>query len=89
VIEQAFEQRIYKVDHLVSDALHQLAGRLGALRAGPRDVVELHTTVMRRRLATVTAEQAEAYGEEGRLLVLELMGHLVSYYRGYALGRSP
>jgi hypothetical protein len=28
----------------------------------------------------------QAYVEEGRLLVLELMGYLVSYYRAYALG---
>jgi FixJ family two-component response regulator len=86
LIELAFEQRIYKVDRLVSEALRRLADRLGALRAGPRDVVELHTVGMRRRLATATAEQAEAYAEEGRLLVLELMGHLVSYYRGFSLG---
>lgn len=89
LVEQAFEQRIYKVDHFVSDGLRGLADRLGALRAGPRDVVELHTVVMRQRLASATPEQVEAYGEEGRLLILELMGHLVSHYRGYALGRAP
>lgn len=88
LIEQAFEQRIYKVDRFVSDGLRGLADRLGALRAGPRDVVELHTVAMRQRLATATPEQVEAYGEEGRLLILELMGHLVSHYRGYALGRA-
>jgi len=88
LIEQAFEQRIYKVDNFVSDGLRGLADRLGALRAGPRDVVELHTVVMRQRLATAAPEQVEAYGEEGRLLILELMGHLVSHYRGYALGRA-
>jgi response regulator RpfG family c-di-GMP phosphodiesterase len=85
-IEHALEQRTYKVDRPVSDALRRLADRLGALRAGPRDVIELHTFGMRRRLASVTTEQADAYAEEGRLLVLELMGHLVSYYRGYSLG---
>lgn len=86
LLERALEQRIYKIDHLVSDALRDLADRLGAHRAGPRDVVEIHTTAMRLRLATATPDQAEAYGEEGRLLVLELMGYLVSYYRGFALG---
>ena len=89
LIEQAFEQRIYKVDHAVSDGLRGLADRLGGLRAGPRDVIDLHTAVMRQRLDTASPEQAEAYGEEGRLLILELMGHLVSHYRGYALGRAP
>src|SRR5688500_4101994 len=79
LIEQAFEQRIYKVDHGVSDGLRGLADRLGAMRAGPRDVIDLHTIVMRQRLATASPEQGEAYGEEGRLLILELMGHLVSH----------
>ena len=73
----------------MSEALRELADRLGAVRAGPRDVVDLHTVVLRQRLATATVEQAAAYGEEGRLLLLELMGDLVSYYRGYALGVSP
>jgi len=85
-IDHALEQRSHKVDRLVSDALRQLADRLGALRAGPRDVIDLHTMGMRRRLANASTEQANAYAEEGRLLVLELMGHLVSYYRGYSLG---
>lgn len=85
-IEYALEQRVYKVDRAVSEVLRGMADRLGALRAGPRDVIELHTFGMRRRLANATAEQADAYAEEGRLLVLELMGHLVSYYRGYSLG---
>jgi response regulator RpfG family c-di-GMP phosphodiesterase len=85
-IEHALEQRVYKVDRQVSEALRRLADRLGALRAGPRDVIELHTSGMRRLLAGASAEQADAYAEEGRLLVLELMGHLVSYYRGYSLG---
>ena len=58
------------------------------MRAGPRDVVELHTTALKRRLSSAGVEQAEAYTEEGRLLVLELMGNLVSYYRVYTLGLS-
>jgi response regulator RpfG family c-di-GMP phosphodiesterase len=85
-LEQSFEQRIYRVDNHISDTLVALADRLGRLRAGPRDVVDLHTTALKRRLATVVNEEAEAYAEEGRLLILELMGHLVSYYRLYTLG---
>jgi hypothetical protein len=86
IIDLAFEQRVYKVDRPLSDGLRRLSDRLGALKAGPRDVIELHTFGMRRRLAAATSDQTEAYAEEGRLLVLELMGHLVSYYRGFSLG---
>jgi FixJ family two-component response regulator len=86
IIALAFEQRVYKVDRPLSDGLRRISDRLGALKAGPRDVIELHTVAMRRCLAAATSEQTDAYAEEGRLLVLELMGHLVSYYRGFSLG---
>jgi hypothetical protein len=86
LLESALEQRVYKVDRRMSETLRHLADRLGALRAGPRDVIELHSMVLRGRLSAASAEQADAYADEGRLLVLELMGHLVSYYRGYSLG---
>jgi CheY-like chemotaxis protein len=85
-LEHAFAQRIYRVNHHVSATLVSLADRLGALRAGPRDVMELHTTALSRRLQVARIEEADAYAEEGRLLVLELMGHLVSVYRANTLG---
>ncbi len=83
VLEHALEQRIYRVDHAVSAELGSLAEQLGTLQAGPRDVLDLHTRVLKRRLVTVSIEEAAGYTEEGRLLVLELMGHLVTYYRGF------
>ena len=82
----ALERRIYKVDHDVGAALHELANRLGSLSAGPRDVVDLHVVALRERLAQASAEQRPALAEESRFLVLELMGHLVTYYRSYTLG---
>lgn len=85
-LEHAFAERIYRVDRHVSGDLAQIADRLGALRAGPRDVMDLHTTAMAQRLDLVSLEEAEAYVAEGRLLVLQLMGHLVTYYRAYAVG---
>jgi uncharacterized membrane protein YccC len=88
LLEHAVDERIYRVDHRISEALGSLADQLGRLQAGPRDVVNLHTAALKRRLATVRPDEAEAYTEEGRLLILELMGHLVAYYRGYALGVS-
>jgi response regulator RpfG family c-di-GMP phosphodiesterase len=88
ILEQAIEQRVYRVDHRVSESLGSLAGELGVLRAGPRDVVDLHTMALRARLLgpSLSNQEADAWTAEGRLLILELMGHLVSYYRAYTLG---
>lgn len=86
LIEMAMEQRAYKVDHGLSEELRSMAERLGFLRAGPRDVIEIHSTVLQQKSSGAHPMKAQAYTEEGRLVVLELMGHLVSYYRNYSLG---
>ena len=88
VLELAIEQRVYKVEHPISAELRAIAEHLGSLHAGPRDIVELHT----QGLVQVTQDKngkhttardwkAKAYTEEGRLIALELMGYLVSYYQ--------
>jgi response regulator RpfG family c-di-GMP phosphodiesterase len=86
ILGKALDQRAFKVDHRTSQTLQELADQLGALSAGPRDIVDLHVTALKRRLLRVGGDQATALTEEGRLLVLELMGHLVTYYRSYTLG---
>jgi response regulator RpfG family c-di-GMP phosphodiesterase len=86
ILGMALDQRAFKVDHKTSHALHQLADQLGALSAGPRDVIDLHVAALKTRLANANREQAAAVSEEGRLMVLELMGHVVTYYRSYTLG---
>jgi PAS domain S-box-containing protein len=77
----ALEQRAYKVEHNISEQLRSLAERLGLLRAGPRDIVEIHSNTLKGQTKVVTPQKAQAYVEEGRLMVLELMGYLASYYR--------
>jgi CheY-like chemotaxis protein len=86
ILGLALDQRMYKVDHKTSQALHELAYELGAFSAGPRDVIDLHVQALKERMAHASREQASALAEEGRLLVLELMGHVVTYYRSYTLG---
>ncbi|NJP05762.1 MAG: PAS domain-containing protein [Chloroflexaceae bacterium] len=87
LIEAALEQRAMKVDHHISDKLRVMASQLGFLLAGPRDVIEIHSTVLQHKTSGDNPLKEQAYLEEGRLMVLELMGYLVSYYRSYALGR--
>lgn len=88
LIEMAMEQRAYKVDYGLSEELRSMAERLGFLKAGPRDVVEIHSKVLQAKSVGANAFKIRAYTEEGRLMIIELMGHLVSYYRNQSLGIS-
>ncbi len=81
LMDLALEQRAYRVEHNISERLRSLAERVGFLGAGPRDVVEVHSNALKRKTREAAPAKAQAYVEEGRLMVLELMGYLVSYYR--------
>ncbi len=91
VLEWALEQRAYRVTHDLTEALRSLAECLGFLGGGPRDVVEVHTAALKDKCRQASAARMEAYVEESRLLVLEFMGHLVAFYRQYAVltSRAP
>jgi DNA-binding NarL/FixJ family response regulator len=90
LIDLAVEQRAYRVEHNLNERLRFMAERVGFLNAGPRDIIEVHATAIKRKLNGQSPPRSQIYLEEGRLIVLELMGHLVSFYRNYALGtRRP
>ncbi len=86
LMDRVLEQRVYKVEHRVSEGLRLLAEELGLVKAGPRDVIEMHATVLKTKVRGALPQKADVYAEEGRLAVLELMGYLVSYYRRQCLG---
>lgn len=81
ILERALEHRFHKETVGWSEALRDLSDKLGYLRAGPRDAIEVHTRAVRALVANATAARANAYVEESRLVLLELMGNLVSHYR--------
>jgi hypothetical protein len=81
LLDMAIEQRTYKVEHQLPEHLRSLAMEIGILKGGPRDVIELHTYAINKKIEASKHERSQAYVEEGRLLVLELMGHLVTHYR--------
>jgi PAS domain S-box-containing protein len=81
LIDRAFEQRIYQVEYDISGELRTIAEQLGALKATPRDLIDIHITALKEKRGSSNPVRAQAYAEEGRLLTLELMGNLVSYYR--------
>jgi PAS domain S-box-containing protein len=81
LLDLALEEKVYQVDHHLTPRLKSLAGRLGALRSVPRDLVSLHTHALQSKEGQVTAPRLSEYSQEGRLLLLELMGYLAVYYR--------
>lgn len=85
LLESGVQSQEYRVDSKLPGELRRLAARLGDLRAGPRDVVELHTTVLKRKLGAASRGRKRAYNEEGWFLVLELMGYLADFYRDRSL----
>lgn len=86
ILARALEERIFRVENRCGESLRVLADQLGFWRAGPRDVVEIHTAALERRLQHEPPARAQAYVEEGRLTLLQLMGNLTMYYRGYCRG---
>jgi len=66
--------------------LQVLAEQIGFLQAGPRDVIDIYTEALRGKTDKTTSTKTEAFVEEGRFLVLELMGYLVSFYRTHSFG---
>ncbi|MEL6459711.1 MAG: response regulator [Cyanobacteria bacterium J06621_15] len=85
IMDLAFEEKAYKVDHNTSDKLAALARQLGFMQATSRDVIEIHTTVLREKNTGVSRKH-QVYAKEGRLIILELMGYLTAYYRKYFIG---
>lgn len=87
MLDQALRHRA-QLGPAPSAGLRELGERLGFYEAAPRDVIEAHLTAVRAAGADAPHAKQQAYLEEGRLLALELMGHLAAYYRGRALGRG-
>lgn len=87
LLDKSLEQRVVKVNYSISAEMKQLAEDLGFLKANPKDVIHIHRRALQELCATANQRKANAYIDEGRLLVLELMGYLVLHYRKYSFIR--
>ncbi len=88
ILSDRLEERIYKTDNSISPRLKRLAEGLGFASVGPKDVVELHVRSLKELSRGVSYKRAQAITEEGRLLAIELMGYLVSFYRNQVAGEK-
>ncbi|MEA2558566.1 MAG: hypothetical protein QOH06_70 [Acidobacteriota bacterium] len=83
ILDRAVEQILQRRPVPLVDRLQRLAGIAAELRAGPRDIVDLHTAAMKQREAEHGPQRMKVYLAEGRVRLLELMGHLVTFYRDH------
>lgn len=93
IMDKALERRFHNTEENLSGELVDLASRLGFLKATPRDMVDLHSAVLKEKGHSVPASRMRSYLDEGHFLLVELMGYLATYYRnrafsgGYTEGR--
>jgi hypothetical protein len=83
ILDHKLHEQAYRIGEEATDAVRALAEKLGFLRAGPQDAVDIHTEAVRAKLGASSRGRSAAYVDEGRFLLLELMGYLASYYRNY------
>ena len=82
ILELALIERTYKKPNRhIAKKLSLIAEELGRLQATPKDIIDIYRATLQRINETESKIKGEAYAEEGRLVVLELMGHLLTYYR--------
>jgi signal transduction histidine kinase len=92
LLQRSLDRRTYrdpKDAAAQSDELRVLADELGALRASAREVADMHARALGRLSLNSSMTKSQALVTEGRLLSLELMGNLVTFYRrraGFAGG---
>ncbi|MDX2194383.1 MAG: PAS domain-containing protein [Gemmatimonadales bacterium] len=88
LIDAAVDARAFGGRERVAHDLRLLADELGFMGARPRDAVELHREALAHRMASLSSARAQALIEEGRLVALEVVGNLASYYRARAVGAA-
>jgi hypothetical protein len=80
-IDLALDRRVHKVDHDISAGLRAMAEEMGAMCAGPRDVIDVHKAALTIACAGAPEVKSQVITEEARFLLVELMGYLVSFYQ--------
>ncbi|MFP4393186.1 MAG: MEDS domain-containing protein [Desulfohalobiaceae bacterium] len=88
LLEQAMQRNIYKIKQDLSGQLRDLAEYLGRLHASPRDLIQAYIQALQGKTRGLSTKMSRAYTDEGRLLLLEIMGYLAAYYFQHCLLRG-
>ena len=85
VLKLHIENNLYKTDINTGNKLKALATGFGKINAGPKDIVEVYSTVLKSKIDHSNMKASQTYVDEGRFVLLEIMGYLVNYYRRYSI----
>lgn len=88
IFDNALENRIYKSEDTTSLQLKDLAYRMGLFKISPRDLVEIHAESLKSLSAKATPRRGKVYVQEGRTILVEMMGYLALFYRNNATNVS-
>lgn len=84
-IEIAVEKRVYKSEKNYSEQFGILTEELCNLRVSPKDIINIHTNALNDLIKKNTKKKSMLFIEESRFLLLEIMGHMIIFYRKYAI----
>lgn len=84
ILGLSIDEQIHRVDHKVRDRLRTFAEELGRLRATPRDLIEIHSRTLEKGAPQSSRKAEAAYIDEARMILVQAMGYLASFYRRLA-----
>ncbi|MGR8931146.1 MAG: HAMP domain-containing protein [Gammaproteobacteria bacterium] len=85
LLEKAMQRALYHTDEETNDLKTALVEKLSRLQAGPRDVMDIHIQALHKQTSDLNAKKRQAYIEEARYLLLEIMGNLTAHYRNLTI----
>lgn len=89
LLRDIVEQRTYRIEHHITQRAEALSENLAQHWVHPRELVKIHAEVLKAEYAKQTAQMKQVYTEEGRILLLQVMGYLAAQYRQHLLSSSP
>ncbi|WP_108668093.1 response regulator [Euzebya rosea] len=88
LLESTVEALAYADGRRPVPAMKTLGREFGILNAVPRDVIDVHISALHRLSDRVHPERLSALAEEGRMVLLEVVGYLALHYRLHANNRG-
>ncbi|MCX6277665.1 MAG: response regulator [Bacteroidetes bacterium] len=81
ILNDAIEERFFRVEQHLHEKLNHLSNNLGFLKAGAKDIMDIHRECIIARINKANMKEQKVVLEESRLLLIELMGNMINYYR--------